>query len=387
VLVSDILDNAAFNGTLQVHNLTNANDTTARSILFNADGGGGAGFSLDTTMPYIANRTDDFLTPLSNGPAFPPRDIRIISLGDSAVAFITCYATYHYVESSVLCSHFVGAGLPSCAVESMRDIRPLNVAETLTPIDQLVPVGVNLLTGLPFSGIHVHPDTSTPTEYFLADPPSALSHTLIDAVNLTVVPNDILADRFTLVFNTYWHATINTPLIVGRSFDLANLGGAYTPWFNPWANTTASLLAYNPPMYSVNKPWLALMIISTAITFVMGIIGLVIKYRTQVPDIFGYVSSLTRDSPYLATPSMTHGSLLTGAQRARCLKEERVRFLHVDPEQDMGRITLGLEQNAEGKGGGRRKRKSRGTSMDFRVWLGSVRGSMSDESVEVYYGT
>lgn len=373
VLVSDILNHTAFSGSLQIHNLTNANVTTAESILFNTDGGGAAGFSLDTTMPYIANRTDGFVALPPNAPAFPPRDIRIISHGESAIAFITCYATYHYVESSVLCSHFASAGLPSCAVESMRDIRPPNVDETLTPIDQLFPVGYNLLTGLPFSGIHVHPGTSTPTEYFLTDPPSALSHTLIDAANLTVVPNDVLADRFTLVFNTYWHATINTPLLVGRSFDLGSSGDSYAPWLNPWDNTTASLAAYNPPTYSVNKAWLALMIISTAVTFATGIVGLVIKYRTHAPDIFGYVSSLTRDSPYLATPSMTHGSLLTGAQRARHLKEERVRFLHVDPERDVGRITLGLEPHAEESGSGR-GRKSRGTSTGFRIGSGSARG-------------
>ena len=84
---------------------------------------------------------------------------------------------------------------------------------------------------------------------------------------------------------------------------------------------------------------------------------------------------------------MTNGSLLTGAQRARQLKEKRVRFLHVDPERDIGRITLGLEPPAEGASGGGIWRKSKGSSTGFRIGLGSARGSVSDASTVLYHGT
>jgi hypothetical protein len=233
----------------------------------------------------------------------------------------------------------------------MRDIRPPNVQETLTPFEGLS-VGGNLLLGFPISGIYVHPGTSTPTEYFLVDPPSALSHNDMHAANLSVVPNDILANRFALLFNTYWHASINTALLVGRP-----LNYSLNTLTNPWANTTASLSSFTPAIYVVNKGWLVVLVTATAVLFLTSIVGLVIKYRTHAPDIFGYVSSLLRDSPYLAVPGIAHGSFLTGTQYAQLVKDVHVRFLHVNPDSDMGRISLALWQDmnkgrqSEGKEG------------------------------------
>jgi hypothetical protein len=370
----DILNHTAYSGNFQVHNLTNANQSMIAKMLFNADGAGFAGFSIDTTMPGNSDRLTEFLSPTDNATQFGPRDVWFISKDDPNIFLATCDTTYQYVESQIFCTQIANSGLPSCAVDLMRSIKPNNVQDTLSPLDNLAPIGVNTMLGFPNPGIHVHPISSTPTEYFIADPPIAVSHTTFDPVNLTTLTPELFSNRFSLLFNTYWHATINPPLIVGRL-----LNYTHDPFVldNPWANTTASLSSFTGPTYRVNKGWLFIMFFSTCVTFLTGIVGLVIKYRTHVPDIFGYVSSLTRDSPYLMAPGLSHASMLNGKDRARYLKDVRVRFLHVEPQADMGRITLGVD---EGPVGARTRRRT-------ALGMGSTSRGGSVGSVDVYHGT
>ncbi|KAL4770044.1 hypothetical protein BDW60DRAFT_209445 [Aspergillus nidulans var. acristatus] len=55
-------------------------------------------------------------------------------------------------------------------------------------------------------------------------------------------------------------------------------------------------------------------------------------------DILGYVSSLTRNNPYVPVPD--GGSTLSGFERARLLRDMEVQILNVDERKDTGHIAF-----------------------------------------------
>lgn len=93
------------------------------------------------------------------------------------------------------------------------------------------------------------------------------------------------------------------------------------------------------PHYAVSWPWIAVDIVSCAILLVASIIACRLRVKTLAPDIFGYVSSLTRDNQYLQVPD--NGTTLGGIERARLLKGVKVKIGDVSgPHESVGRVGL-----------------------------------------------
>ena len=92
--------------------------------------------------------------------------------------------------------------------------------------------------------------------------------------------------------------------------------------------------------YRIYWQWLSLDIISCTILLVAAIFSYWLRIKTLAPDIFGYVSSLTRDNENLALP--THGSALSGIERAQKLKNLKVKIgdLNTHGDGSVGRIGL-----------------------------------------------
>lgn len=63
------------------------------------------------------------------------------------------------------------------------------------------------------------------------------------------------------------------------------------------------------------------------------------------PRILGYVSTMTRDNSYVDLPS--GGCTLDGLERARLLKDMRVRLQDVAPEDGVGHIALSSAETSE----------------------------------------
>ncbi|KEF51049.1 uncharacterized protein A1O9_12899 [Exophiala aquamarina CBS 119918] len=97
--------------------------------------------------------------------------------------------------------------------------------------------------------------------------------------------------------------------------------------------------AFYDPHYAVSWPWIAVDIVSCLILFVASVIACSLRVKTLAPDIFGYVSSLTRDNQYLQVPD--NGTTLSGIQRARLLKGVKVKIGDVSaPHEQVGRVGL-----------------------------------------------
>ncbi|OAP57142.1 hypothetical protein AYL99_07879 [Fonsecaea erecta] len=94
---------------------------------------------------------------------------------------------------------------------------------------------------------------------------------------------------------------------------------------------------YNP-QYSLSWPWLVMDIVSNVVLLATAVAALWLRKHTLAPDIFGFVSSLTRDNPHLNLPE--GGSTLSGIERSRRMKKVRVKIADVGEHSSVGRVGL-----------------------------------------------
>ena len=78
------------------------------------------------------------------------------------------------------------------------------------------------------------------------------------------------------------------------------------------------------PAYRLNVGWVIADIMSNTVLLAAAIVSFWLRKHTLAPDIFGYVSSLTRDNPNVPLPE--GGTALSGWDRARLLRDVRVRI-------------------------------------------------------------
>ena len=102
------------------------------------------------------------------------------------------------------------------------------------------------------------------------------------------------------------------------------------------------------PQYSLSWPWLAMDIVSNLVLLAAGVCAFWLRKHTLAPDIFGFVSSLTRDNPHLQLPE--GGSTLDGIDRSRRMKHIKVKIADVSDSNSVGRV--GLTQVDESSGYG-----------------------------------
>lgn len=108
------------------------------------------------------------------------------------------------------------------------------------------------------------------------------------------------------------------------------------------ASTKASVTRY----YEVYKPdyrWIALLILSTVILIVTGIVGMALGSQANGPDLFDPVIGLTYDNNYLHLPC--DASTQSATERAKLLGHLKVRLGDVQPNAETGKIGVGLTSN------------------------------------------
>jgi hypothetical protein len=98
------------------------------------------------------------------------------------------------------------------------------------------------------------------------------------------------------------------------------------------------------PSYALSIPWIIIDLVSYNILLAATAAARRLRKQTLAPDIFGYVSLLTRDSPHLGhIPEV--GATLSSLERARMLKNMKVQIVDVSTENVVGRV--GLSHAAE----------------------------------------
>lgn len=99
--------------------------------------------------------------------------------------------------------------------------------------------------------------------------------------------------------------------------------------------------------YKVNWIFFAVFASACVLLFSAAVAGIALKTLAPTPDILGYVSSLTRDNPYVDVPK--GGSTVDGIERSLLLKDLQLRLGDVEPENDrVGHIALGSSHRTKG---------------------------------------
>lgn len=158
--------------------------------------------------------------------------------------------------------------------------------------------------------------------------------------NWSTVATADMSRRLTKFLNTYWDAS--RWMLASTRNDPYAKASLNTTTRVPLAGLTMksadAVFAHQIAIYKANIPWVVSLVICSTILLALGAVSFFLALNVCVPDIFDYVSSFTRDSPYIHAPA--GGSGLDGAERARLLKGLRVQLGDVDADKEVGYIAL-----------------------------------------------
>ena len=233
-----------------------------------------------------------------------------------------CHINQIYVESEVRCVD-TQTSVPQCAVHAMRDSLIPHPAKDLT----------NFIFPMTMQGFAIyltqatgktHPADNSLTERYLNNTASPLLARK-DDLPIYLLPKETLSERLTQVVNTYYLSALlpegmtgnfSAPLDSNRE-EIYNKDYAAIP-------TTVTQAAWKPYTYQINPAWLTIFIIASTIMLFAAIWTAIIAHRTLIPDVLGYVSTMTRDTSDPSFPG--GGTTLDGLDRSRLLKDIPVRL-------------------------------------------------------------
>lgn len=248
------------------------------------------------------------------------------------VSRIQCRLTQEYIDSAVSCSPGspqycrVTASRPSSATHPPNSITTLGLQYQFQMISQLLPIA----TGE--SSYSFVPE-STATELYIDN--SSLPFSIFGRAHLYGIPKSDLEVRLGQVLNTYTLAAL-------APFDMAGSLGS----------GNASVVSVKGEQrvweirYQVEWTLFAAYIATWLVFFAAGVAGVLLRWVVIGPDVLGYVSSLTRDTPYVRVTE--GGSALAGIERAKLLRGLRLKMGDVgEGTEGVGRVAVSDE-----KGGG-----------------------------------
>ncbi|KAL1656652.1 hypothetical protein SLS61_000448 [Didymella pomorum] len=289
---------------------------------------------------------------------------------EQGISITNCSLLQHHVEALAKCSG------KNCAVEKLRrsltDTRPnaLTALEYYTYTSALVR---EFPTAIKFN------EGSSPTELFLMNTsafpyPEDTSRVYQNGVyaNVSDLSPELFSKRFSSVLNTYYQVTSQSSGYFGSlSGNLSAYGpdtlpvddvNAYLPanlsatghpfdvWFDTFQQTAVNLdspfigasssatATTNEQIFVCNFAWFALLLVASSVILITGFAAVVLKRKTLGPEMFGFVTSMTYENPWLHLPK--GGTMLDGMERARLLKDIEVRIGDVRGEDEVGHIAL-----------------------------------------------
>lgn len=339
--------------------------------------------NISTTQSLLLTPVDDGLSGSSTDSSYPRR-FQLLSKSPGGVSFTTCNVSMVSLEMRVECKSGNCAAikfrpvLNYSTVPSSKNSRSHNATLELaesshssysTPFNDITLFtsflqNLALATGLP-------PDnsTSSPLEIMWRSNLQGMTEnqTPIQSqslVNLYAATNPLSVDSdpdaasreyltswltswLTGAINTYYALYLNQAT---ADFDPTSISGdnqVLKDALTESGNWTVSQMhgAEYLPAYRISVPWIVVDFISCMILVKAAIISALLRRQTLAPDIFGYVSSITRENPHI--PESENGSTLSGLERARMMKKVKIRIADVSQGEEIGRIGVAVVQGAQ----------------------------------------
>jgi len=257
----------------------------------------------------------------------------------ASVSYGTCDLAFQDVESHVVCqgqSCQVHASRPIATNESKRPISPVSLANALH-IFPIATIGSVHHPGMP-SG-------SVLTEQWLMN--ATADFQPYAYANLTSLQPDILGRNLGIAFTTFWQSTYASTFLDGNlssnlSFydDLIN-----QPSRIPFNASQMHTTTHHGDQYICNRTFACLLFLISCLLLVEALASILLKSLTLSPDFLGYVSSFTRDNPYLHVGEASH---MDGLERSRALQSLRVAIKDVNSGAEVGHIAFAEADEARG---------------------------------------
>ncbi|KAF2099244.1 hypothetical protein NA57DRAFT_74748 [Rhizodiscina lignyota] len=247
-------------------------------------------------------------------------------------SYATCTLQTSFVEASVWCTD------GDCRVTTMRPSKLLHPPPSWSTLDYQSRTFDDFAYGLTGSilGHEAHP---TPIQGYFLDPGQPFSNNALeDKKGLYQLSKESFETSLAQIMNTYWIVAIApTAVPAGRiqpdlNSTLHQMGASSLPATNVTIVTTYEI-------FVCNNTWLAILLLVDLILFIFGTIGLVLAMLNKGPSLALNMSYMVRDSPYVLTEPSS--SLCSGAERSRALKNVRVRYGDVLPEEKLGKVGIG----------------------------------------------
>jgi hypothetical protein len=240
-----------------------------------------------------------------------------------------------YVESNVVCKG------QSCYVARMRRSAVYRSPPYLTEVGSNLSSLVNFFTTFATATGDGGDGAISPTALYVGGSDSPFDPSLqgYGIANENLNARDV-SIRLATLMNTYWQSSLTVASVAtkgtGANVNLTALriGADFT--FLAMNTTAATMLPVT--LYAADHVWIGL---TTAISLVLlfcGVLGMFFTYAASAPNILGFVSTMTIDNPYVR--HATGDGMLDGLERARLLKDVRVRIADVKAEERQGHIAL-----------------------------------------------
>jgi hypothetical protein len=281
--------------------------------------------SLDGFLPLYYGTVWSYVNETNR--TFPQRTLLFQSQAEYGSGFTLayCYISTAYVEAAIECAGH------ACTVTNMRPSQKRHPDPLLVPLD--FPIFFNefsaqfgLATG------NDAPETSSTTELYIQNPVDPFSGGDRVTVDLYKLPRDEMAVRLGQVLNTYYLGSLSPWGFMGLT-SAAELSDGATGNISVTAVSTT-----NRVVFVCQWAWWVVFIFANIVMLITASVGAILHWHSTGPDILGYVSSMTRDSPYVRLPP--GGSTLDGMERARLLKGVEVQLRDVQEKQETGRLAF-----------------------------------------------
>jgi hypothetical protein len=107
------------------------------------------------------------------------------------------------------------------------------------------------------------------------------------------------------------------------------------------AASTNATVTRHIEVYVPNYVWVVFLAISATLLFLMGLIGLCLRFATMAPNFFDPVMGLTYGNKYMSSASRQ--SPLDAEERFKVLADERIRLGYVDTNDEIAKVVFGDE--------------------------------------------
>lgn len=269
-----------------------------------------------------------------------PRDINIprsVVYADQVATYAdlfhnqaNCTMQTSYVEVSVSCSE------DQCTATDMRKSQTPHRPTGWTLLDSAGVTGFEWFA-IAFVGALLlgHESYPSPYQNFIIDPQKPY---ITSTTSLKSVGTRIFAVRLGQLMNTYLMTMLDPPA-VPQGLQNSDFSADADATVGTQQLSAAATLTTTREVVTCDDGWLAVLVVSAAITAILGVCGLVATLCRRGPELGLNISGLIKDSPFIEQSS--GGSTLDASERARLCKKIIVKYGDVKSDEEVGYISIG----------------------------------------------